>query len=60
LERLLTVAELAARLGTSAQTVYRLSEAGRIPVVRVGTRHLRFDEAAVLEALTEKPKETVG
>lgn len=58
-ERMLTVAELAVRLGTSAPTVYRLAKLGRIPCVRVG-RQLRFDEATVMDALAEKPKAAVG
>jgi excisionase family DNA binding protein len=59
LEKLLTVAELAVRLGTSAQTVYRLAESGRIPFARVG-RQLRFDEGRVLEALEATSKAAVG
>jgi len=59
LETMLTVAELAVRLGTSAPTVYRLVALGRIPCVRVG-RQLRFDEGRVMEALAERPKEAVG
>jgi excisionase family DNA binding protein len=59
LEKMLTVAELAVRLATSAQTVYRLAESGRIPYVRLG-RQLRFDERQVLDALAAKPSVAVG
>jgi excisionase family DNA binding protein len=58
-EKMLTVAELAVKLGTSAPTVYRLVALGRIPCVRVG-RQLRFDEGQVMEVLAERPREAVG
>ncbi len=44
--RLLTVAELAARLNVPPRWVYAASAQGRLPVVRVG-RLLRFDPADI-------------
>jgi excisionase family DNA binding protein len=39
---MLKVSEVAGRLNVSANTVYRLADTGRIPVVRIGGQ-LRFD-----------------
>jgi excisionase family DNA binding protein len=50
--KLVSVEELAAIVGISARTVYRLVEDEKIPAYRV-RRQLRFDQAEVLEALRE-------
>ncbi|MBX5464865.1 MAG: helix-turn-helix domain-containing protein [Clostridia bacterium] len=49
---LLTTEELARELGCSVRTVKRMMAEGRIPVVRVGRRLVRFDLERVLERLS--------
>jgi excisionase family DNA binding protein len=48
---LLTKQEIAARLRVSPATILEWVHCGRIPAVRVNARVLRYDEAAVLDAL---------
>lgn len=48
---LLTARELAAELGVGWETVLRWARAGRIPAVRLSARVVRFELAAVLEAV---------
>ncbi len=48
--RLITAAQLAQVLATSTDHVYRLSETGAIPTVRVG-RKVRFDPTDVIAHL---------
>jgi len=48
---LLTKREMAERLRVSPQTVLLWGRSGRIPVVRVNTRTLRYDPDAIIEAL---------
>lgn len=51
---ILTVKELAKKLGVTEGTVYRMAKAGIIPVIRIGTgRSLRFDFEDVKSALTK-------
>jgi excisionase family DNA binding protein len=50
-ERLLTVREVAARLGVSAALVYRLCKSRRLQSLRIGGA-LRFHEAAIGAFLT--------
>jgi len=54
-ERLVTVAELAAKLAVSQREVYRLALTGRVPGFRVG-RGWRFDVTEVLPALREEAR----
>jgi excisionase family DNA binding protein len=56
---LLTREQLAAALGICRMTVSRLTKAGRIPFVSVGSRGKRYDREAVVVALSvpfTKPK----
>lgn len=57
-EPLLTVGELAAYLKIAPVTVYRLTEARRIPVVRVGRklRYRRRDVEHHLDAHVTEPR----
>ena len=48
---LLTKQEMAARLRVSPATVLLWARNGRIPVIRINERTLRYDENAVLESL---------
>lgn len=48
MERLLTLTEIADRLGVSPKTIYKWAHLGKIPLIRVG-RLLRFDELEVLQ-----------
>jgi putative molybdopterin biosynthesis protein len=57
-EKILTIQEVAERLGMHPVTVYRLAKEGRLPVFRVG-RMLRFD-AAELEKWIREGKVPVG
>jgi excisionase family DNA binding protein len=57
---LLSIAEVAGRLGLSSSAVYRLVYAGKIPAHRIGGR-LRFREAEIeawLESTRIAPVET--
>lgn len=49
---LLTTRELGDRLRLRPSTLRRWAIAGRIPVIRLSSRALRFDPAAVADALT--------
>ena len=51
LDRLLKTEELARWLNCGKSTVYRMAQSGRIPVIAIGDTGVRFDLAAVLEAL---------
>lgn len=53
LPHLLTVEEIAETLGLSAQAIYRLTKAGKLPAVKIHSRALRFDPDAVREALEQ-------
>ncbi len=48
---LLTKTEMAERLRVSPATVLLWARYGRIPVVRVNARTLRYDESAVFDSL---------
>jgi excisionase family DNA binding protein len=48
---LVDVEVIARRLNISEDSVYRYARDGRIPSVRVGSRLVRFDAEAVLQAL---------
>ncbi len=51
--KLLTVAEVADRLGMSLGAVYQLSHLGRLPgKVKIG-RRVRFQEAAITKVIAE-------
>ncbi len=52
-DKLLSVAELATYLGVSQMTIYLWHKEGRISAIRLGTRSLRFDVAAVLREFAE-------
>jgi excisionase family DNA binding protein len=49
--KLLTVAEMADHLRLSRWAIYSMARDGRLPVIRLSRRRLRFDPAAVAEAL---------
>ncbi len=53
---LVSLRDLAFRLGVSYATVYRLARAGVIPVLRVGGQY-RADPEAVIEALSAQIRE---
>jgi excisionase family DNA binding protein len=53
-KRLLTPAELAASLNVPIWKARSLWQAGKIPVIRLGHRTVRFDFAEVLKALQDK------
>jgi excisionase family DNA binding protein len=55
-EPLMTIEQAANRLGLSTATLYRWSQAGRFPFIRISPRALRFESAAV-EAFIEARKE---
>jgi excisionase family DNA binding protein len=58
LERLLTAKELAAAIGTRANTIYELSAAGELPSLKVPGIGRRFRESAVtawLESCRSRP-----
>ena len=48
---LLTITELSKRLQLHRSTTRKLYQSGRIPGLKIGHRTLRFDFAAVLDAL---------
>jgi excisionase family DNA binding protein len=50
--RLVNASAVAAALGVSRETVYRLARLDRLPSVRIGPRSVRFDPAAVAAAVT--------
>ena len=50
-ERFLKAEEVANRLSCAKSTIYRLAQTGRIPSISIGRTGVRFDLAAVLEAL---------
>jgi excisionase family DNA binding protein len=47
--KLITAKELASAWQMPLARVYELARAGALPVVRIGERQLRFDEAALRE-----------
>ncbi len=49
--RLLTVKEVAVRLGTSTATVYSLCDRGELAYVRVSTHAIRISETDVAELI---------
>ena len=55
MERLLSVQEVADRLGVSFWTVYRMSRSGQLPSVRIGRRRLFASED--LEQLIRETRE---
>jgi excisionase family DNA binding protein len=57
-EKILTIQEVAERLGMHPVTVYRLAKEGRLPVFRIG-RMLRFD-ADELEKWIREGRVPVG
>jgi excisionase family DNA binding protein len=48
-ERLLTIAEVAARLAIPKAYAYELVRRGALPAIRVGTRYVRVPEGAFAE-----------
>jgi len=52
---LLTAEELADRLRLRPGTVRRWSRRGRIPVVKLSPKVIRYDFLAVIDALTTRP-----
>ena len=50
-EKLMTASELADFLRLSKPSIYRLSEAGKIPTIRLGVYTIRFRLSDVMEAL---------
>jgi excisionase family DNA binding protein len=53
MDRLLTVRELAERLGISAGTAYHWLSQGRLPCVRFSSRCVRFRESDVQKMLEQ-------
>jgi excisionase family DNA binding protein len=53
MDRLLTVRELAERLGISVGTAYHWLSQGRLPCVRFSSRCVRFRESDVKELLDQ-------
>jgi excisionase family DNA binding protein len=51
MKKLLTVAEMAEHLRLSRWTVYGIAADGRLPVIRLSRRRLRFDPGEVAEAI---------
>jgi excisionase family DNA binding protein len=51
-----TADEIGKKLKVSGRYVRKLAEGGKIPVVRVGPRALRFDEKEVIAALKLQPR----
>lgn len=49
----LTTDELAAHLRVSRRTIFNWIECGKIPVMRLSSRCLRYDIDKVMEALSE-------
>jgi excisionase family DNA binding protein len=48
---IIQASELAQRLKCGKSTIYSLAKAGKIPTIGLGGKGVRFDYAAVLEAL---------
>lgn len=59
-DALMTVDDVAAMLGVSTSTVYRWTNAGSLPVVRLGGKLLRFRRGALLAFLDRGPAGTGG
>ena len=59
-DSLLTADELAERLRVQPGTVRQWSRAGRIPAVRLSPKVVRYDLAAVIEALTQRQASSGG
>jgi excisionase family DNA binding protein len=57
--KFLSTAEVAKLLGVSSQVVLKWARLGKIPVLRLGKRVLRF-EAAAIEAWLKKCNEQPG
>lgn len=55
---LLTARDVAARLRTNVQTVYRLAREGQLPPVETGRRTLRWTEAVVVEFIGRRGRAT--
>ena len=51
-----TANQIGKKLKVSGRYVRKLAERGKIPVVYVGPRALRFDEKEVIAALRQEPK----
>jgi excisionase family DNA binding protein len=63
MDRLLTIRELAERLGISLGTAYHWLSQGRLPCVRLSSRCVRFREGDVekmLEQLAQAPERDVS
>jgi len=56
-ERLITVSELAKKLGYSIRRVRKYVAHGKIPVVKLNSRDMRFYWPTVLSHLTNAPLE---
>jgi|GEM_PF-5506128 len=56
MSQLLTPNEAAEALNTSKENLLAWARSGRIPAIRLSSRHIRFDIAAVLEALGVPPQ----
>ena len=56
-EKLLTTAELAERLGVSTATILQRVKAGKLPVIRLSAKTVRFDYQAVLRRLRQNGDE---
>jgi excisionase family DNA binding protein len=57
-DRLLTIAEVAALTGLAVGTLYHFVSEGRIPVVRISKRCIRFRLSAILkwwDELSDQP-----
>jgi excisionase family DNA binding protein len=59
MEKLLTVTELAERLGISPGTAYHWLSQGRLPAVRFSKRCVRFRESEVEKMLEQLGQATV-
>lgn len=57
--RLLTTEELAERLQVQPDTVREWSRRGRVPVIRITPKVVRYDYAAVLSELTKLRQDEV-
>lgn len=51
-KKLLTAQELAVALNLSVETIWRYTREGSIPTVKLGKRQYRYDQKAVLDALS--------
>jgi excisionase family DNA binding protein len=59
MDRLLTVRELAERLGISAGTAYHWLSQGRLPCVRLSSRCVRFRESDIEKMLEQLAQATL-